>query len=73
MNVCKRARKGKVGETSSKYGYPNGAELFEKDIKEKQERAERLWMEFVEFMKSRDVTPSELRGMFVRYYEEFLR
>lgn len=58
---------------SSKYGYPNGAELFEKDIRAKQERAERLWAEFVCFMKSRDITPSELRGMFVRYYEEFLQ
>ena len=73
MKVCKKAKSGKVGETSSKYGYPNGAELFEKDIKAKQERAERLWAEFVDFMKSRDITPSELRGMFVRYYEEFLQ
>lgn len=73
MNVCKRAKRGRVGEMSSKYGYPNGAELFEKDIKEKQERADRLWAEFVDFMKSRNITPSELRSMFVQYYEEFLR
>lgn len=73
MKVCKITKKGKVGETSSKYGYPNGAELFEQNIKAHKERAERLWTDFVDFMKSRNVTPSELRSMFVRYYEEFLQ
>lgn len=73
MRVCRRAKKGKIGETSSKYGYSNGAVLFEEDIKAKQERANRLWEEFVDFMKSRDITPNELRSMFVRYYEEFLQ
>lgn len=72
MRVCKKAKKGKVGETSSKYGYSNGEELFEKDIQAKIERAEYLWKEFVDFMKRKKITPSELRSMFVRYYEEFL-
>lgn len=73
MRMCKTAKKGKVGETSSKYGYSNCAELFEQDIKKHQERGEYLWTEFVDFMKSRNVTPSELRSMFVKYYEEFLQ
>lgn len=73
MRVCKTAKKGKVGEVSSKYGYANGAELFESDIKAKQERAEYLWREFVKFMQDRKITPSELRSMFVKYYEEFLQ
>ena len=73
MRVCRIAKKGKVGETSSKYGYANGGELFEKDIQAKIERAEYLWQEFVKFMKSHKVTPSELRSMFVKYYEEFLQ
>ena len=60
-----------VGEPSSKYGYPGGGERFIKDMQAHEERYNFLWKEFVEFMKSHDVTPSELRGMFTRYYEEF--
>ena len=74
MRPHKAYKTGKyVGETSSKYGYSNGAELFEQDIKARYERGEYLWTEFVDFMKSHNVTPSELRSMFVKYYEEFLQ
>ena len=72
MKICTVAKKNKVGETSSKYGFPNGGEKFMQDMKAHEERYNFLWEEFVKFMKSNDVTPSELRSMFVRYYEEFL-
>lgn len=72
-NVCKTATPGKVGETSSKYGMPNGGELFEADMKAHEERYNFLWNEFINFMKSHNVTPSELRTMFTRYYEEFIQ
>lgn len=71
MKTCKVARPNKVGETSSKYGYANGADLFMADCKTHEERQEFLWSEFVAFMISHDVKPSELRSMFTRYYEEF--
>jgi hypothetical protein len=72
MRTCTIAKKNKVGETSSKYGYKNGGEQFISDLKAHEERQNFLWNEFVNFMKSNDVNPSELRSMFTRYYEEFL-
>ena len=72
MHVNRIAAAGKVGETSSKYGMPNGGDLFEADIKAHVERYEFLWNEFVEFMKSHNATPDEFRRMFTRYYEEFI-
>lgn len=72
MKTCKIAQRNEVGETSSKYGFPNGGDLFIADCKKHEERYNFLWNEFIDFMKSHDVTPSELRSMFTRYYEEFL-
>lgn len=72
MHVNRIAAAGKVGETSSKYGMPNGGELFEADMRAHAERYEFLWNEFVEFMKSHNATPDEFRRMFTRYYEEFI-
>lgn len=72
MRICTVAKKNKVGETSSKYGFPGGGEQFIADLKAHEQRQNFLWDEFVSFMKSHDVTPSELRSMFTRYYEEFL-
>ena len=63
----------RVGELSSKYAYDRDGSQFEADMKRHAERAEFLWNEFVEFMKSHDVNPRELRSMFTRYYEEFLQ
>ena len=71
--ICTMAKKNKVGETSSKYGYPGGGDQFVADLKAHEERHQQLWEEFVRFMKSHNVTPSELRAMFTRYYEEFLK
>ena len=73
MNVCRIAKGNQIGDPCSKYGYTNGGDLFEADLKTKAERAEFLWNEFVDFMKSHDVAPYELRTMFTRYYEEFLK
>ena len=70
---CKIAKKGKVGELSSKYGLDKNGKQFIADMNAHFERAEYLWKEFVEFMKSHEVVPSELRSMFVRYYEEYLK
>ena len=72
MHVNRIAARGKVGEVSSKYGYSNGGELFEADMKAHAERCEFLWNEFVEFMKSHDAIPSEFRWIFRRYYKEFI-
>ena len=65
------ARKNGIGEPSSKYGYDRTGEQFERDIQANNERAEALYYDFVEFMKSRDVDPRMFRRMFLRYYEEF--
>lgn len=72
MKICTVAKKNKIGETSSKYGYPGGGEKFTADLKAHEERYNFLWDEFVAFMKSHDVNPAEFRSMFIRYYEEFL-
>lgn len=62
-----------VGDPSSKYGYDRTGEKFTKDIQANIERYEALWKDFVEFMLSHDIAPRELRWMFTRYYEEFLK
>lgn len=72
MNVCTQARNGSVGETSSKYGYPGGGEAFIADLEAAKERSEKLWSDFVDFMKSHNVDPRVFRGLFIRYREEFL-
>lgn len=61
-----------IGDPCSKYGLGKGGEKFEADLKAAEDRYNWLWAEFIEFMKSRNVDPRELRGMFVRYYEEFI-
>lgn len=63
----------KIGDPSSEYGMPNGGERFAEAVQKKQERGAFLWAEFIEFMKDHDVTPAELRTMFTRYYEEFMK
>lgn len=65
MKVCKRAKSDKVGEVSSKYGYPGGGKQFIRDCQAREARYNYLWTEFVEFMHSHDVNPAELRAMFV--------
>lgn len=73
MNVCTQARNGAVGETSSKYGFPGGGEAFIADLESAKERYEKLWTDFVEFMKSTGADPRTFRYLFVRYHEEFIQ
>ena len=61
-----------VGDPSSKYGYDRDGKQFEADIQAHKERSDFLWSEFVQFMKDHQTTPEEFRGMFARYYEEFI-
>lgn len=68
---CTCAKSGKVGEPSSKYGYPGGGEQFERDIAQRKEEAEALYLDFVEWMKSRNASPEDVRRLFTRFYEEF--
>ena len=71
MYRCTTAKSGKVGEPSSKYGYPGGGEQFEKDIAQKAWDAKVLYEEFVEWMMERKVEPEVVRLMFVRFYNEY--
>lgn len=73
MQKCTVAKTGGVGETSSKYGYAGGGDAFIADLEAAKERSEKLWSDFVEFMKSHNVDPRILRELFTRYYEEFLK
>lgn len=66
------AKNGVVGETSSKYGFPGGGEQFVKDMQAHEERYNRIWESFVQFMKDNDVTPQYYRWLFKRYYEEYI-
>lgn len=67
------AKKGGIGEPSSKYGYDRTGEQFDADIQANNERMETLWNDFVEFMQFREVDPRKFRSLFVRYHEEFLK
>lgn len=73
MSKFSQKRYRNVGELSSKYAYDKDGTQFEADIKARIERSEQLYNDFVLFMKERNVIPSELRTMFTRYYEEFLK
>lgn len=73
MIICKTAKKNRIGETSSKYGYPGGGDQFTADLKAHEERHQQLWEAFVLFMESHNATPEEFRTMFTRYYEEFIK
>ena len=73
MSKFSQKRYRNVGELSSKYAYDKDGTQFEADIKARIERSEQLYNDFVQFMKEHDVIPCELRTMFTRYYEEFLK
>ncbi len=66
------AKKGGIGEPSSKYGYDRTGAQFDADIQANNERAEALWNDFVDFMQTHEVDPLMFRRMFARYNEEFL-
>lgn len=72
MITCKTRKSNSVGETSSKYGYANGGELFELDVQKRHDEYEALWKEFIAWMQSKNVDPRKFQYMFVRYAEEFI-
>lgn len=72
-NRCTFAKRGKVGEVSSKYCYPGGGEQFEQDIAKKFEEAEALYQDFVKWMREREADPKIVRMMFVRFYEDYIK
>lgn len=61
-----------VGELSSKYAYDRDGKQFEADIQRHIDEFEQLYADFVEWMKSKGVTPDKFRGIFRRYYDEFI-
>lgn len=61
-----------VGDPSSKYGYDKDGKQFEEDIKNHIDQNEKLYSEFKEWLKSKNVTPDKFRGLFRRYYSEFI-
>lgn len=71
MLICKTRTHG-VGEVSSKYGYDRDGKQFEADIQKHFEDGERLYAEFVEWMKTKEVVPDKFRSLFMRYYKEFV-
>lgn len=62
----------RVGEVSSKYGYSNGGNLFERDLQKHHEENEDLYAEFKAWMRSKNVDPRRFRELFLRYYDEFI-
>lgn len=68
---CTCAKPGKVGELSSKYGFPGGGAKFDQDMARHRERSEALYLDFVEWMKSQNATPEDVRRLFTRFYQEF--
>ena len=60
-----------VGDTSSKYGlHP---EKFEEDIKRNKEETEKLYSEFIEWVRDKKIDPLKFRNLFMRYYEDFIK
>ena len=62
-----------VGELSSKYAYDRDGKQFEADIQRHIEETEKLYVEFVKWMKNKGVTPDKFRALFRRYYDEFIK
>jgi hypothetical protein len=65
-------KSNRIGDPPSKYAYDVDGKQFEADIKRNAEETEILYREFVEFMKCKNVDPRKFRGLFMRYYEEFI-
>lgn len=72
MSKFSQKRYRNVGELSSKYAYDKDGSQFERDIQKHIDESEQLYRDFVEWLKSKSVTPDKFRGLFRRYYEEFI-
>lgn len=64
--------KSGIGDPSSKYGYDKDGKQFEADIQRHIDESEKLYSDFKEWIKSKNVTPDKFRDLFRRYYEEFI-
>ena len=73
MSKFSQKRYRSVGELSSKYAYDRDGKQFEADIQRHIEENEKLYVEFVEWMKSKGITPDKFRALFSRYYDEFIK
>lgn len=72
MNRYQLGMGHRVGDPSSKYGYDPKGEQFQRDLERHAAESETLWQDFRAWMMERKVTPDELRGLFLRLWEEFL-
>ena len=61
-----------VGDPSSKYGFDKDGKQFEADMQKHFDDSEKLYAEFKEWMKQKDVTPEKFRNLFRKYYDEFV-
>lgn len=61
-----------VGDPSSKYGYDKNGVQFQADIQKHIDDYEKLYEDFKEWMKCKNVTPDAFRNLFKKYYEEFI-
>lgn len=61
----------RVGDTSSKYGL--NPEKFDEDIKRNKEETEKLYCEFIEWIREKKIDPLKFRRLFMRYYEDFIK
>lgn len=70
--MCKFVKNG-IGDPSSKYAYDRNGKQFEADIQRYIYESEKLYVEFVEWIKNKGVTPDKFRALFRRYYDEFIK
>lgn len=72
MSKFSQKRGKHVGELSSKYAYDIDGKQFEADIQRHICESDALYAEFKDWIKSHNVTPDKFRGLFRRYYAEFI-
>jgi len=60
-----------IGDTSSKYG--NCPEKFDNDIERHKEETEKLYTDFIEWIREKKIDPLKFRSLFMRYYEDFIK
>lgn len=68
MYTCKPRR---VGNPDSKYAYDYDGSKFQADIEASKAKAEKLYADFRQWMIDRNVTPDEIRPLFLKFIEEF--
>lgn len=73
MNRNRITTSRNVGEPSSKYGYDPKRIQFDRDMERHKRESEALWNKFRDWMIKRKVDPEQLRVLFLRLFEEFLK